>query len=255
MFRDKKITFEDLLDFIDKEGYKISESQVEAIKYLIDFKKLSKYRLYFNPNGDMVLVPTTNFKSEKGEIVDGEMASHFKKNTAILKTILKPKIQKNYTPEEKVEMAKTRIKFLEEELNKLNERKKVAKGDELSETKKQIESLEKSIKATQKLIDSGFKKPEDNIKFKVGDLLIKSKDKKVKDTIYEVEEANPTMDEYVVRSYLKSSLKDEWIKSASENKIKIRKTTKGSNWLLAKDTPNFDKVVSPDWKDKIRKKA
>lgn len=255
MFQDKQITIKDLLDYIDKEGYKISKSQVEAIKYLIDFRKLSKYRLYFNPNGDMVLVPTTNFKSENGEIVDSEMASHFKKNTAILKTILKPKIQKNYSPEEKVELAKTRIKFLEEELKKLKEREKVAKGDKLTETKKQIESLEKSIKGTQKLIDSGFKDPEEKIKFKVGDLIVKSRDKKFSKlgaVMYEVEEAKDYADEYVVRRYLWSEINKKWLKSVSEEKIKIRKTAKGFNWKLASDLPNYKEYVKSDWKENIR---
>jgi len=43
-FKDKEITLKDLLDYIDKEGYKISKSQVEGIKYLIDVRKLSKWR-------------------------------------------------------------------------------------------------------------------------------------------------------------------------------------------------------------------
>jgi len=200
----------------------------------------------------MVFVPTTNFKSEKGDIVDSEMASHFKKNTAILKTILKPKVQKQYSVEEKKEMAKLRIKFQNEELAKLKEREKNVKGGQLAETQKQIESLEKSIKGTQKLIDSDFKEPEEKIKFKVGDLLVKSKDKKVKDLIYEVEEAIPILDEYVVRSYLYSDLGNEWIKAVAKNTIKIRKTTKGFNWKLAKDTPNFENVVKPDWKNNLR---
>lgn len=255
-FLEKEYDLPKLLDYIDKEGYKISKSQVEGIKYLIDNRKLSKYRKYFNPNGDLVLVPTTNFKSEKGEIVDSEMASHFKKNTSILKTIIKPKIQKNYSPQEKVEMAKTRIKFLEEELKKLKEREKVAKGDKLTETKKQIESLEKSIKGTQKLIDSGFKEPEEKIKFKVGDLIVKSKDKKFSKngaTMYEVENISAFSDEYVARRYLWSNLGQEWIKSVSEENVKMRKTSKGFNWKLASDLPNYEEYVKSNWKQNIRK--
>lgn len=129
------------------------------------------------------------------------------------------------------------------------------KGGELLETKKQIESLDKSIKGTQKLIDSGFKEPEKKIKFKVGDLIVPNKDKKFSKngaTMYEVEEANDYKDEYIARSYMWSDINQKWLKSVSEDKIKLRKTAKGFNWKLASDLPNYKEYVKSDWKENIR---
>ena len=107
------------------------------------------------------------------------------------------------------------------------------------------------------MIDSGFKEPEEKIKFKVGDLIVKSKDKKFSKNgaiMYEVEKAYDYSNEYVARSYLWSDISQEWIKSVNEENVKIRKTAKGFNWKLASDLPNYEEYVKSNWKQNIRKK-
>ena len=265
-FLDKDYDLNKLLDYIDKEGFKISKSQIDGLKILISKWGLSKMRIYYQINGELVLVPTLKFTAgegaDEGKIVDSEMASHFKKNTAIFKTILKPKKAMNYSIEEKKKMAQVRIKFLREEIETINKKIKVAednkKTTEVNQLKSQKESVEKKIKETEKLIDSNFKKKEitEVPDFKVGDLLVKGSEKKFKILsiyVYEVEKADTGIGNvYIVRRYRYSDIGKEWIKSNSTETIKIRKTKSGFNWKLANTLPNYDKVVPADWKQNIR---
>ena len=118
-FLEKDYDLPKLLDYIDKEGYKISKKQKEGLEFMIDKRGLSKIRKYFKSNGDLVLVPTLRFEAQNKGLGDYEQEGL---RGIINKTELKPKIKKTFTPEEKKEFDKTRFLFFYNEVQ-TNEKK------------------------------------------------------------------------------------------------------------------------------------
>lgn len=149
-FLDKDFTYESLIDWIDNEGFKITKMQKGNIENLIDRWKLSKMRYYYKSNGELVLVPTIRFEGinaktkESLGLVDSEMTGD---RGIILKTELKPKVKKNYSPEERKEFDKSRFLFFWNEERKIvNEKEPLRKKIESKDVKYGTEKYEKLSK-------------------------------------------------------------------------------------------------------------
>ena len=154
-FLDKDFTYETLINWIDNEGFKISNAQKQKLSHLIDISKLSKLRYYYKSNGELVLVPTIRFNAidaktkEKLGLVDAEMAGE---RGIILKTELKPKVKKNYSEEERKEFDKSRFLFFWNEERKIvNEKEPLRKKLESKEVKYGTEEYEKLSKQISEL--------------------------------------------------------------------------------------------------------
>lgn len=123
MVRGRNYNREGFLNWVDKEGYKLSKSQLEKLNDLVVSYDLQSFRNYYNSNGVLVLVPTIKFnatdrktKQQLGLVV-AELAGQ--RGGAILKLELKPKEKIELTPEKIKEYDMTRLKFLKEEIPSL----------------------------------------------------------------------------------------------------------------------------------------
>jgi signal recognition particle GTPase len=135
-FLEKDYDLPKLLDYIDKEGYKISKKQKGGLEFMIDKRGLSKIRKYFKSNGDLVLVPTLRFEGQNKGLGDYEQEGL---RGVINKTELKPKIKKTFTPEEKKEFDKTRFLFF---------------YNEVETNEKKVRELEKKLYSKDVVVDS-----------------------------------------------------------------------------------------------------
>ena len=123
MVRGRNYNREGFLNWVDKEGYKLSKSQLEKLNDLVVSYDLQSFRNYYNSNGVLVLVPTIKFNAtdRKTKLQLGLVVSELagQRGGAILKLELKPKEKIELTPEKIKEYDMTRLKFLKEEIPSL----------------------------------------------------------------------------------------------------------------------------------------
>ena len=123
MVRGRNYNREGFLNWVDKEGYKLSKTQLEKLNDLVVSNDLQSFRNYYNSNGVLVLVPTIKFNATDREsklklgLVVSELAGQ--RGGAILKLELKPKEKIELTPEKIKEYDMTRLEFLKEEIPSL----------------------------------------------------------------------------------------------------------------------------------------
>ena len=187
--RGREYNREGFLNWIDKEGYKISQGQLNKLNNLAVDYNLQSFRTYYNSNGVLVLVPTLKFNATDKEtklklgLVVSEMAGQ--RGGAIFKLELKPKEKLELTPEKIKEYDMTRLKFLKEEIPSLEK----AREEQLNI----LREMDKERSAIKKKEDNEDKKlytsivygtPDDRYGYRQieEDLQTKAKDWKTKKT-------------------------------------------------------------------------
>ena len=130
MIKGRGYSREEFIKWVDNEGYKLSKLQLDKLDNLVKEWGLQSFRIYYNSNGVLVLVPTLKFKAVDKEskkslgLVVSEMSSD-KRGGSIFKLELKPKVKLDLTPEKVKEYDMTRLKFMQEEIPSLEKVRKV----------------------------------------------------------------------------------------------------------------------------------